>query len=91
MSHHATGGGALCDMKFGTVMLCNVRKMVENFFLKIAAIGMMTSLIMSRKMAKICFLSKINLATARKKIFKVFFQLLIVKITCKLNIYRLIC
>ena len=65
---------------------------------KIAAIRMMKSLILSffwkiiPKMAKICFFSsKINLATARKKIFKIFFQLLKVKITYKLNIYGLIC
>ena len=38
-----------------------------------------------------CFFSKINLVAARKKIFKIFFQLLKVKITYKLNIYRLIC
>ena len=44
-----------------------------------------------RKMAKICFFSKINLVTARKKIFKIFFQFLKVKVTYKLNIYRLLC
>ena len=37
------------------------------------------------------FFSKTNLVTARKKIFNIFFQLLNVKITHKLNIYRLIC
>ena len=37
-------------------------------------------------MAKICFLLKFNLVTARKKIFKIFVQLLKVKITYKLNI-----
>ena len=42
-------------------------------------------------MVKIFFFSKINLVTARKKIFKIFFQLLEVAITYKLNIYRLIC
>ena len=58
---------------------------------------MMTSLIMSTflencaKKGKNMFLSKINLVTARKKIFKIFFQLLKVKVTYKLNIYRLIC
>ena len=39
-----------------------------------------------QKMAKICF-SKITLVTARKKILKMLFQLLKVKITHKLNIY----
>ena len=38
-------------------------------------------------MAKICFFSKINLVAARKKIFKIFFQLLKAKVTYKLNIY----
>ena len=52
----------------------------DNFFEKIC-----------EKMAKKCFFYKINLVTARKKIFKIFFQLLKVKITYKLNIYRLIC
>ena len=37
-------------------------------------------------MAKICFLLKFNLVTARKKIFKIFVQLLKVKTTYKLNI-----
>ena len=37
------------------------------------------------------FFSKINLVTARKKIFKIFFQLMKVKTTYKLDIYRLIC
>ena len=37
------------------------------------------------------FFSKINLVAATKKMFKIFFQLLKVKITSKLNIYRLIC
>ena len=36
------------------------------------------------------FFCKIDLATARKNIFKIFFQLLKLKITFKLNIYRLI-
>ena len=36
------------------------------------------------------FFSKISLVTARKKILKIFFQLLKVKITYTLNIYRLI-
>ena len=44
-----------------------------------------------RKWLKYVFFSKINLVTARKKIFKIFFQLLKLKITYKLNIYRLIC
>ena len=44
-----------------------------------------------RKMAKICFFPKNNLVTARKKVFKIFFQLLKVQITYKLNMYRLIC
>ena len=64
---------------------------------KIAAIGIVTSLIMSiflkkkmRKMDKISFSSKINLVTAGKKDFQGLFQLLKVKITYKLNIYRLI-
>ena len=35
--------------------------------------------------------SKINLVVDRKKIFKIFFQLLKVEITNKLNIYKLIC
>ena len=59
---------------------------------------MMTSPIMSivlknYEMAKICFFSKINVVSARKKNFKIFFQLLKVKITCKfkLDIYRLTC
>ena len=43
------------------------------------------------KWLKYVFFSKINLVAARKKIFKIFFQLLKVKITYKLNIYRLIC
>ena len=34
---------------------------------------------------------KINLVTARKKTFKIFLQLLKLKITCKSNICRLIC
>ena len=59
---------------------------------------MMTSLIRSiflkdlcKKWLKYIVFSKINLVTARKKICKIFFQLLKVKITYKLNIYRLIC
>ena len=36
-----------------------------------------------------CFFSKMNVVTATKKIFKIFFQLLKVKITCKSNAYRL--
>ena len=40
-------------------------------------------------MAKIYF-SKIKLVKARKKIFQIFFELLKEKITCKLNMYRLI-
>ena len=44
-----------------------------------------------RKMAKMFFFSKINLVAARKKNFKIFIQLLKVKITYKLNIYGLIC
>ena len=35
----------------------------------------------------VLFSSKINLVAARKNIFKIFFQLLKVKITYKLNIY----
>ena len=63
---------------------------------KIATIGMMTSLIMSffffeKWLKYVFFSSKINLVTARKKIFKIFFQLLKVKITYKSNIYMLIC
>ena len=60
---------------------------------KFAAIEMMKSLIMSiflRNSAKNCsnmFFCKINLVRARKKIFKVLFQLLKVKITYKFNIY----
>ena len=38
-------------------------------------------------MAKICFFSKFNLVTAKEIIFKIFFQLLKVKIRYKLNIY----
>ena len=81
------------DMKFGTVILCYVtKKMVEKNF-KIAAIGMMTSIIVSIFLEKLCekwlkyvfFL--INLVIARKKIFEIFSQLLKVKITHKLNIY----
>ena len=81
------------DMKFGTVILCYVtKKKVEKNF-KIAAIGMMTSLIVSIFLEKLCekwlkyvfFL--INLVIARKKIFEIFSQLLKVKITHKLNIY----
>ena len=34
---------------------------------------------------------KVNLVTARKRIFKIFFQILKVKITIKLNKHRLIC
>ena len=56
---------------------------------------MMTSLIMSiflENYAKnMFFFSKINLVAARKKNFKIFIQLLKVKITYKLNIYGLIC
>ena len=43
-----------------------------------------------KKWLKCFFSSKINLVTARRKIFKIFFQLLKVKITYRLNIYRLI-
>ena len=66
--------------------------MVEKNF-KIAVIGMMTSLIMSHFFKNLCekwleyVFSKINLVTARKKILKIFFQLVKVKIAYKLNIY----
>ena len=74
------------------------QKIGKKLFL-IAAIGMMASLIMSffkkkknyAKMANICFFSNIDLVSARKKIFKIFFLFLKVKITYKLNIYRSIC
>ena len=65
---------------------------MEKFF-QIAAIGMMTSLIMPiflknyGRNGSNMFFFKINLVTARKKIFEIFFQLLKVKITYKLNIY----
>ena len=86
-------------MKFGTDILCNVtkKKMLEkdfqncscrnddvtnyvNFFEKLC-----------KKWLKYVFFSKINLVTARKKIFKIFIQLLKVEIAYKLNIYRLTC
>ena len=72
------------------------KKWLRKIF-KIAATGTMTSRIMPfffESHAKNCenmFFSKIKLVIARKKIFKIFFQLLKVKITYKLNIYRLIC
>ena len=62
----------------------------KNF--KIAAIGMMTSLIMSiilkiyAKNGENMFFSKMNLMAARKKIFKTFFRLLKIQITDRLNI-----
>ena len=68
------------------------KKMVEKIF-KIAAIGMMTSLIVSIFLEKLCekwlkyVFFFINLVVARKKIFEIFSQLLKVKITHKLNIY----
>ena len=77
---------------FDTVILCNVTKKMVEKISKIAAAGMMTSPIIPffwkimRKMAKMSFFSKINIVTARKKIFKIFFQLSKVKITYKLNI-----
>ena len=43
------------------------------------------------KWLKYVFFSKINLGTAKKKIFKIFFQLLKVKIRYKLHIYILVC
>ena len=53
---------------------------------------MMTSSIMSiMSLIMSINMFKINLVTARKKIFKIFFQLLKLKITYELNIYRLIC
>ena len=73
-----------------------LQKKWQKKIFKIAAIGMMTSLIcqffwkIMRKMAKIGFFSKINQVKARKKSFKIFFQLLRVKIRYKLNVYRLI-
>ena len=83
-------------MKFGTVILCNVTKKWWKKTLKIAAKWMITSLTMSNFLQNYAkngqkFFSKINFVTARKKIFKIFFQTRKVKITYKLNIYRLIC
>ena len=40
---------------------------------------------------KACFFSKTNLVIARKKIFKIVFEILKVKLTYKLNIYSLKC
>ena len=53
---------------------------------------MMTSLLRSiflknyAKNGKNMFFPKINLVTARKKIFKIYFEILKLKITCKSNI-----
>ena len=85
-------------MKYGTVVLRNIKKnMIEknlqnwsyrdddiinydNIFEKLC-----------EKWLKYVF-SKINIMAARKKIFiKILFHLLKVKITYKLNMYRLIC
>ena len=62
------------------VILCNAtKKMVEKFFI-IEAAGMMTSLIMSifweimRKMAEICFFSKIKLVQLEKRFSRSFFS-----------------
>ena len=68
-------------------------------FSKFSAIRMMTSVIVTNyvnffeKLWEKCLkqvFSNINLEAIRKKIFKIFFQVLKVKITYKLNIYRLI-
>ena len=83
---------------FTIIWVCCDEKLHSDF-LTLSAPGYFC-LIMSRgahfwkimqKIVKICFFSKINLVAARKKIFKIFYQLLKVKITCKLNIHRLVC
>ena len=86
------------DMKYDTVILCNVtKKMVEKSFQNCSYMDDdVTNYVnffekLCKKWLKYVLFSKINLVTARKTIFKIFFQLLKVKITYKLNIYRLIC
>ena len=72
-------------MKFGTVILCNVKKKWQkncsyrdddvtnyaNFFEKLC----------NKWLKYVFFFSKINLVTAKKRIFKIFFQLLKEKVT----------
>ena len=78
-------------------MLCNVtKKLAEKTFQNCTysdddVINYVNFLKNYAKNDSDMFFSKINLVAARKKIFKIFFQLLKVKITYKLNIYRLIC
>ena len=82
-------------MKFGIAIFCNVtKKMVEkncgyrdddatnyvDFYEKLC-----------EEWLKYVLFPKINLAIARKKIFKIFFQLLKVRKTYRCNIFRLIC
>ena len=74
-------------MTFDTVILCNVtKKMVENVFQNWSyRDDDVTNYVnffekLCEKWLKYVF-SKINLVTATKKIFKIFFQLLKVKIT----------
>ena len=84
-------------MKLGKVILCNVtKKMVEKKFQNcsyrnddVTNYVIYLEILYEKLLNK--FFSKSKFVTARKKVFKVFFQLSKVKITYKLNIYRLTC
>ena len=84
-------------MKFGTVILCNVtKKLVEKKIQNCNysdddVTNYVNFLKNYAKNGQNMFFSKIKVVAARKTIFKQSFQLLKVKITCKLNVYRLIC
>ena len=82
-------------MKFGTVILFNVtKKMIAKSFKDCSYrdddvtnyVNFLKNLC-EKCLKYVFFFSKINLVTAKKKIFKIYFQLLKVKITYKLNIY----
>ena len=80
-------------MKFGSVILCNVtKKMVEKYFQNCSYRDDYVTDYVTNYVKNGCSMlfSKINLVTARKKIFKNLFQLLKVKTTYKSNIYTLI-
>ena len=76
------------DMKFGTVIVCNGakngRKNFQNCSYRDDDVTNYVNFIkkLCKKWLKYVFFSKINLVTDRKKISKIFFQPLEVKITC---------
>ena len=84
-------------MKFGTVILCNVTKTMldKDFQNRSYRDHDVTNYVyflekLSDKWLKYVFFLKLTLRPLQKN-FKIFFQLLKVKIAYKLNMYRLIC